>query len=48
MVFHTPIIRSQVIETSFGFYTNDEIRKLSVCQLTSPVAQDSLNNYIQG
>lgn len=48
MVFTTQVIRSDVIETGFGFYTDESIRKLSVCQITSSVSQDALGNYIQG
>ncbi len=43
-----PIVRSEVIETGFGFYGDDALRLLSVCKLTSPVSQDALGNPIQG
>lgn len=43
-----PIVRSQVIETGFGFFSDDALRALSVCQITSPVSQDSLGNYLSG
>ena len=42
------IVRDEVIETNFGFYTDDDIKRLSVCKLTSPIAFDALGNTLQG
>ena len=40
----TAVVRSHILETSFGFYNKNEIDNLSVCQICSPVAFDSLGN----
>ena len=40
--------RSKVVSTSFSFYTAEDVRRLSVVQITSPVAFDTLNNPIPG
>lgn len=42
------IVRSEVHETQFGFYSDDEIRQLSVCKITSPEARDGLGHPTQG
>ncbi|TMW68505.1 hypothetical protein Poli38472_005973 [Pythium oligandrum] len=42
------ILRAEVREVAFGFYSNDEIRNLSVKQITSRVSFDSLNNPVIG
>ena len=41
------IVRSEVIETGFGLYTDDEIKALSACQITSPLSEDELGNALQ-
>ena len=40
--------RSKVVATSFSFYTAEDVRKLSVVQITSTVAFDTLDNPIPG
>ena len=42
------IVRSEVVETEFGFYTDEEIKSLSVCKVTSPLAFDALGNALPG
>ena len=42
------IVRSEVTETGFGFYTDDDIKKLSVMRIVSPVSQDLLGNNLEG
>ena len=43
-----PIVRSEVVETGFGFYSDEGIRAISACQITSPLAQDTLGNNLPG
>lgn len=38
------VVRSEVIETGFGFYTDEDVKNLSVCKVVSPVSTDALNN----
>ncbi|KAL4151688.1 hypothetical protein PRNP1_008630 [Phytophthora ramorum] len=42
------ILRHEVAEVAFGFYSDAEIRDLSVKQLTSRLSFDSLNNPVMG
>ncbi|KAF4318105.1 hypothetical protein BBO99_00001037 [Phytophthora kernoviae] len=42
------ILRHEVAEVAFGFYSDAEIRELSVKQLTSRLSFDSLNNPVVG
>ncbi|KAI9906876.1 hypothetical protein PsorP6_003606 [Peronosclerospora sorghi] len=42
------ILRHEVADVAFGFYTDAEIRDLSVKQLTSSLSFDSLNNPVIG
>ena len=42
------IIRSEVKETAFGFYSDEEIKALSVCKVTSPVTKDALGIPLVG
>jgi hypothetical protein len=42
------IVRSEVTETGFGFYTDDDIKNLSVMRIVSPVSQDLLGNNLEG
>ncbi|KAF4130790.1 RNA polymerase Rpb1 [Phytophthora infestans] len=42
------ILRHEVAEVAFGFYSDAEIRDLSVKQLTSRLSFDSLNNPVVG
>jgi len=37
-------ISDRLAGVSFGFYTNEEVKKLSVQQIVDPVAFDHLNN----
>lgn len=40
------IVRSEVVETNFGLYVDDEIKNLSACQITSPLTFDALGNAL--
>ncbi|CAK4067593.1 unnamed protein product [Aphanomyces euteiches] len=42
------ILRHEVSEVTFGFYSDDEIRDLSVKQITSRISFDSLKNPVIG
>ena len=42
------IIRSEVKETAFGFYSDEEVKALSVCKVTSPVTKDALGIPLTG
>jgi hypothetical protein len=42
------VIRSEVKEASFGFYSDGELKKLSVAKITSPVTRDTLGNALAG
>ena len=42
------IVRAEIEEIGFSLYTDVEIRALSVCKITSPVATDALGNVVQG
>ncbi|CBJ30250.1 RNA polymerase 1-4 RNA polymerase I large subunit [Ectocarpus siliculosus] len=42
------VIRHAVEEIGFGFLTDDDIRRLSVKRITSPVTFDTLNNPLPG
>lgn len=42
------MIRSEVKEASFGFYSDEELKRLSVAKITSPVTRDTLGNTLSG
>jgi hypothetical protein len=42
------IVRTEVTETGFGFYSDDDIKRLSVKRIISPVSQDMLGNNLDG
>jgi DNA-directed RNA polymerase I subunit RPA1 len=42
------LIKDRFLSTSFSFYTNDEISKLSVKQILNPNAFDHLGNPTSG
>ena len=42
------VVRDEVHETKFGLFSEDEIRAISVCRVTSSVAYDALGNTLQG
>ncbi|OQS01274.1 DNA-directed RNA polymerase I subunit RPA1 [Achlya hypogyna] len=42
------ILRHEVADVSFGFYSDDEVRALSVKQITSRVSFDALKNAVIG
>lgn len=44
----TDIVRSEVTETRFGFYSDAEIRNLSVVRITSGVTEDALGHLMPG
>lgn len=42
------VIRHAVEEVGFGFFTDDEIKALSVKRITSPLTFDTMNNPLPG
>ena len=42
------VVRTEIEEVGFSLYTDAEVRALSVCKITSPVATDALGNVVQG
>ncbi|KAK9816421.1 hypothetical protein WJX72_000053 [[Myrmecia] bisecta] len=42
------VTTTQVAAVSFGFYSDEEIRKLSVKQIVSPIVYDNLKNAVPG
>ena len=42
------LVRAEVREVRFGFFSEDEVRAMSVCRVTSPLATDSLGNCLSG
>ena len=42
------VIRSEVVETGFGLYSDEDIKRISVCRITSSVSNDQLGNPLQG
>lgn len=48
MSFSVPIATHQVVGASFGFFTSDEIRKLSVKRIDNPVALTRLMIPMEG
>lgn len=42
------IVRSEVTETTFGFYSEEEISDMSYCKIVSPLTHDALGNALQG
>ncbi len=42
------VVRSEVIQAGFGFYTDKDLEQLSVCQVTSPISFDSLGHALPG
>ena len=42
------IVRTEIEEVGFSLYTDEEVRNLSVCKITSPIATDALGNVVQG
>lgn len=42
------LVRAEVREVRFGFFSEEEVRALSVCRITSPVATDTLGNSLSG
>jgi DNA-directed RNA polymerase beta' subunit len=48
MSFDRQIIRHSVEEVRFGFLSDEEIRSVSVKQITSPMTFDALNNPLPG
>ena len=41
-----PIPRAEVSITGFGFYTDEEIKELSRCQVTSNLLKDSFGQAL--
>ncbi|KAL6046323.1 DNA-directed RNA polymerase subunit [Balamuthia mandrillaris] len=41
------VIGKEIVSTAFGFYTADEIRRLSVKKITEPVSLDVLGNAVE-
>jgi hypothetical protein len=44
----TELIRDEVTDIGFGFYSDDEVKANSRCLITSSVAFDPLNNALPG
>jgi hypothetical protein len=42
------IVRTEVTETAFGFYTDEDIKNLSVKRIISHISQDLLGNNLDG
>ena len=42
------IVRNEVIQTSFGFYSDEDVELMSACKVFSPLSLDSLGNIISG
>jgi DNA-directed RNA polymerase beta' subunit len=42
------VVAHDVSEVSFGIYNDEEIKKLSVIRVVSPVTYDRLGNPLQG
>jgi len=42
------VVRNEVSETHFGFYSEAEIKSMSVCKVNSSVAYDALGNTLSG
>lgn len=42
------VISNEVCEIRFGFYSEEEIRSLSICSIESPVTFDTLGNALSG
>lgn len=40
------VIRSEVTEVQFGLFSDEDVRHLSCCQISSPIAFDGLGNPI--
>ena len=40
------VIRQQIEEVTFGFYTDDDVRNRSVVEITSPLAYDALGTTL--
>jgi DNA-directed RNA polymerase I subunit RPA1 len=47
-MYNSSVVRSTVSETKFGMYTDSELRNMSVCKVTSPLARDALGNPLNG
>jgi len=45
--FQKQVVSSQITGTWFGFYTKEEIVKLSVKQITNPISIDELGTYMK-
>ncbi len=41
-------LTEQVVGTSFRFYNDDEIRRMSVKRVTNPITFDSFNHPTEG
>ena len=42
------IVRNEVVQTSFGFYSDEDVELMSSCKVFSPLSLDSLGNIISG
>lgn len=40
------IVRSEVVETGFGFYFDKDIKHLSCCKITSTLTEDALGHSL--
>ena len=47
-IMRDPLVRHEVRETSFGLYSEKEIKSMSVCKITCSTTYDGLGNVLQG
>ena len=40
------LVRSEVVETGFGFFTDKDLKSLSCCKVASTLSQDALGRYL--
>lgn len=40
------VVRSEVVETGFGFYVDEEVKHLSCCKITSTLTEDALGHSL--
>jgi len=43
---NSTLVRSEVVETGFGFFTDKDLKSLSCCKVTFTLSQDALGRYL--